>query len=185
MPTKRDFTATTLVVHNGRVLLHPHRKLGLVLPLGGHVEADELPDDAALREVFEESGLEVELVHSEPVWPLSDVRQLARPVAVLLEDIEPGHQHIDLIYVATLREPGREDGHPAGNGSEQLLWLAADELDRVEMPANVRALARYALELVENEGRNGGAKRADRAVRRRGAGERNDMLPRPDGPQLA
>jgi 8-oxo-dGTP pyrophosphatase MutT (NUDIX family) len=54
------------------VLLHLHRKLGMWLPPGGHIERDELPDDAAVREVFEETGLRV----------------------------GSGHQHIDLIYFA-------------------------------------------------------------------------------------
>ena len=46
----------------GKVLLHLHRKLGMWLPPGGHIERDEIPDDAAVREVFEETGLNVELV---------------------------------------------------------------------------------------------------------------------------
>jgi 8-oxo-dGTP pyrophosphatase MutT (NUDIX family) len=58
----RDFTATTFVVHCGRVLLHRHAKLGKILPPGGHIEANELPEEAALREVYEETGLEVELL---------------------------------------------------------------------------------------------------------------------------
>jgi 8-oxo-dGTP pyrophosphatase MutT (NUDIX family) len=32
------------------------------LPPGGHVERGEIPDNAAVREVFEETGLNVELV---------------------------------------------------------------------------------------------------------------------------
>jgi ADP-ribose pyrophosphatase YjhB (NUDIX family) len=33
------------------VLLVYHRKLAMWLPPGGHVEPNELPDDAAVREV--------------------------------------------------------------------------------------------------------------------------------------
>ena len=46
----RHFTVAVFVVHDGCVLLHFHRKLGKWLPPGGHVEDNELPDDAALRE---------------------------------------------------------------------------------------------------------------------------------------
>jgi 8-oxo-dGTP pyrophosphatase MutT (NUDIX family) len=172
MATEKDFTATTLVVHRNRVLLHSHRKLGLVLPLGGHIEPGEIPDDAAVREVREESGLDIELMLTPPVWPLTDVRQLARPIAVLLEDISPGHQHIDLIYVATLKEPGRVVGHPEGEGSEELMWLSDEEIDRVDMPDNVRVLAHFALELAKSPP----------TVRREGV--RNDLLLRSDGPAL-
>lgn len=55
----RDFTATTFVVHERRTLLLLHRKLGAWFPPGGHIDPNELPDEAALREVREETGLEV------------------------------------------------------------------------------------------------------------------------------
>ncbi len=83
----------------GRVLLHRHRKLDMWLPPGGHIEQDELPDEAAVREVLEETGLWVELV-GEKRKDVSDPVQLCRPAGVQLENIGPGHQHIDLIYFA-------------------------------------------------------------------------------------
>src|SRR5690606_18869145 len=57
----RDWAVSAFVVWRGRVLLHRHRKLGLWLPPGGHVEPGELPDEAAVREVLEETGVAVEL----------------------------------------------------------------------------------------------------------------------------
>ena len=47
----RHFTVAVFVVWEGKVLLHLHRKLGMWLPSGGHVERDEIPDNAAVREV--------------------------------------------------------------------------------------------------------------------------------------
>ncbi len=97
--TTRDFTATTFVVWRGRVLLHKHKKLGHWFPPGGHIDPHELPDDAAVREVLEESGVPVELV-GERALPIDEPRQLVRPRGVQLETISPGHEHIDLIYFA-------------------------------------------------------------------------------------
>ncbi len=93
----RDFTVAVFVVHNDHVLLHPHRKLGIWLPPGGHIEPNELPDEAALREVEEESGLAVELVgdHGVKVDDPDAPVQLVRPEGIQLENISPGHQHID------------------------------------------------------------------------------------------
>src|SRR3712207_2453622 len=54
--TGRHFTVAVFVVWEGMVLLHLHRKLGMWLPPGGHIERDELPDNAAIREVYEETG---------------------------------------------------------------------------------------------------------------------------------
>jgi 8-oxo-dGTP pyrophosphatase MutT (NUDIX family) len=55
----RDFTATAFVYWQGKTLLHKHKKLGIWLPCGGHIDPYELPDDAAIREVFEESGVDI------------------------------------------------------------------------------------------------------------------------------
>ena len=59
---KIDFTVAIFVVQNAQVLVILHRKLGKWLPLGGHIELDEDPEQAALREAREESGLEIELL---------------------------------------------------------------------------------------------------------------------------
>ncbi len=97
--TTRDFTATTFVVWQNRVLLHKHKKLGHWFPPGGHIDPHELPDDAAVREVLEESGVRVELI-GERALPIEEPRQLVRPRGVQLETISPGHEHIDFIYFA-------------------------------------------------------------------------------------
>src|ERR671930_1985388 len=95
----RHFTVAIFVVHDGRVLLHYHRQLGKWLPPGGHVEDNELPDDAAVREVLEETGIPVRLV-GERGLPIESPRQLVVPAGIQVEDIYPGHQHIDLVYFA-------------------------------------------------------------------------------------
>lgn len=46
-----------LLGDESKMLLHKHRKLGTLLQFGGHVELDETPWQAVLREIMEESGL--------------------------------------------------------------------------------------------------------------------------------
>ena len=53
---KIDFTVAIFVVHDEKILLIHHRQLDKWLPLGGHIELDEDPEQAALREAKEESG---------------------------------------------------------------------------------------------------------------------------------
>jgi len=114
----RDLAVSVFVSWRGRVLLHKHRKLGLWLPPGGHVEPNELPDDAAVREVLEETGVVVELFGLPP-FTASGPRQLTRPRGVQLESIEPNHEHVDLVYLARPTEPY---GGELLEGEEGLGW---------------------------------------------------------------
>ncbi len=107
--TVRHFTATGYIVNPARTrtLLVHHRKLGIWLPPGGHLNPDELPHEAALREVLEETGVHARLVPTdEPVLTTTGpgVTELPRPWLLLEQRIpatarEPGHRHIDLCYL--------------------------------------------------------------------------------------
>lgn len=140
----RDFTVAVFVVHQNHVLLHPHRKLGIWLPPGGHIEPNELPDEAAIREVEEESGLVVELTggYGVEVDDPSAPMQLVRPQGIQLEDISPGHQHIDLIYYARPTGVSPETLPPV---IEDMRWLGEDELGTIELTREVETWARQAL----------------------------------------
>jgi ADP-ribose pyrophosphatase YjhB (NUDIX family) len=61
-----DFTVEAFVVHEHRVLLIDHTQLDKWLPLGGHIELDEDPEQALFREIMEESGLEVDILSQKP-----------------------------------------------------------------------------------------------------------------------
>ena len=142
----RDFTATTFVVRDGRALLLWHRDIQAWLPPGGHIEPDELPETAALREVREETGLEVHLLGAQERW--GTVRVLRSPVCILLEDISPGHQHIDLIYFA------RADGsRPRLDPAEATTfrWCGYRELEGPEVAEDIRVLGRRAIEAAREE----------------------------------
>lgn len=141
MQFTRDFTATTFVVENGRALLLLHRKLGKWFPPGGHIDPNELPDAAAIREVREETGLEVELLTASRT--LGPVQVLPQPYCILLENISAGHQHIDLIYFARVR--GGTLAH-AEREAHAARWFSWDELAGPEIAEDIRELGRSAIE---------------------------------------
>jgi len=97
---KIDFTVAIFVVHEGRVLLIHHRKLDKWLPLGGHIELDEDPEQAALREACEESGFEVELLGERPPTTEPGTRALIAPRFLDIHRISETHEHIGMIYWA-------------------------------------------------------------------------------------
>ncbi|MSS70484.1 MAG: NUDIX domain-containing protein [Candidatus Latescibacteria bacterium] len=140
----RDFTATTFVVQGDRTLLIYHKKIRMWLPPGGHIDPNELPCDAAVREVREETGLEVELL--SPRSAMGGVRVLSQPVCILLEKIVEGHEHIDLIYF------GRVVGGalaPSLEETEGCRWCTAQDLGSPDIAEDIRTLGRRAIQSAE------------------------------------
>ena len=112
----RHFTATGFVVNGDATLLHWHHRVQAWLPPGGHVEPDEDPVQAVLREVKEETGLDVELIPTQPFPEISNLDQVTPPRTILIEDVYDHrvgkHQHIDMIYFCRLvgDRPTEPDG---------------------------------------------------------------------------
>ncbi len=110
----QHFTCTGFVVEGDKTLLLWHQRLQMWVPPGGHLEADEDPVTAVLREIREETGLEADVLPLSQTFPFSYPGQIVPPYTILLEDSpEPGepHKHMDLIYFcrpannASLRPP--------------------------------------------------------------------------------
>jgi len=145
MEVTRHFTATTFVVYKKKTLLHMHKKLNLWLPPGGHIDRDELPEQAAIREVKEETGLDVKLYNPDQSIGITSSEQLHRPMHILLEDINKFHQHIDLIYYATA---DTFDVQSAEEETDNLKWFDQEELEESEIQDDVRILAQEAINLL-------------------------------------
>jgi len=128
---KIDFTVAILVVHEARVLLILHRKLGRWLPLGGHIELDEDPEFAAVREAKEESGLEIELIGERPPTTEPGTRALIAPRFLDIHRINPTHEHIGMIYLARVKSGtltlAPEEHH-------EIRWVGAAGLGRLQPP---------------------------------------------------
>jgi ADP-ribose pyrophosphatase YjhB (NUDIX family) len=145
---ERQFVATAFVVDGDSTLLLYHRKLQMWLPPGGHIDEGETPDEAVIREVREETGLEVEIVPDEGAPGPTDagVVQLNRPRLVQLENIpDPKgfHQHIDLVYFCRVTG-GRLQ--PDAQELEELRWFTYEELFDAGITHEVRETARRAIE---------------------------------------
>ncbi|MCA1648628.1 MAG: NUDIX domain-containing protein [Chloroflexi bacterium] len=147
----RHFTVAVFVVHAGRVLLHYHRKLGRWLPPGGHIEDSELPDDAATREVHEETGIRARLIGGRGL-PIEQPRQLVLPAGIQVENIYPAHQHVDLVYFA-IPEPDAAHSaeiDPQLAQSDRVAWYDPQEMVGLGVDDEIRAWARRALEAISS-----------------------------------
>lgn len=131
-----------------RLLFIRHRKpplAGQWLPPGGHVEADEAPDQAALREVLEETGQEVVLLDLTPPscrGGSERVRRLPGPLVVQIEDLD-SHRHLDFVFVAVAPRPTElrwEDPE------QPVAWLGLDDLGRHPVLPDCLVHARHLLE---------------------------------------
>lgn len=100
----------------GRTLLHRHKRLGLWLQPGGHVDPGETPAEAAARESLEETGLAVHHPDGEPRLVNLDVHEGGR-----------GHLHLDLRYV--LRADGDAPFAPAAGESRDLRWVDVGQIE--------------------------------------------------------
>lgn len=96
---ERHFNATVYIFNpeNEKFLFLRHKKLKKWLSPGGHIDANENPEVAALREVMEETGIEARLIGER----LPSETDLIRPFGIQLNVIVPDeHEHMDLIYLA-------------------------------------------------------------------------------------
>jgi 8-oxo-dGTP pyrophosphatase MutT (NUDIX family) len=148
-----DLTTTAFIIrYDGEAaygLLHRHKKLGLLLPVGGHVELHETPWAAVLHEIEEESGYaseELEVLQpKDRIMNMDGVK--IHPVPLFLQTHEfkkdADHFHIDVGFAfSTDRFPS---GLPSEGESNELLWLTNEEIQarRAEMPADIAQIFEF------------------------------------------
>jgi 8-oxo-dGTP pyrophosphatase MutT (NUDIX family) len=141
---KIDFTVEVFIVYKNKVLLRLHDKYKIWLSVGGHIELDEEPNQAALREAKEEVGLDIKLVDDlRPFEQSSDeYKELIPPKFLNMNRISTTHQHVTLTYFATTNTDKVKPETP----TDQWKWVTKEELEKMDVRPSIRFYAKQALE---------------------------------------
>lgn len=123
-------TGSGIVVGPRGVLLHRHRRLGVWLQPGGHLEPGEAPWDGAARETVEETGLTVRFAGDPGAVAGGAGRPVARGDGPPLAHVDVhaggrGHTHLDLRYL--LEVEGDDTPRPPEGESQDVRWFSWDE----------------------------------------------------------
>lgn len=149
---KIDFTVEVFIVYQNKVLLRKHDKYKIWLSVGGHIELDEDPNQAAIREAKEEVGLDIKLLDNR-VSGIDTIKykELIPPRFLNRHYINDNHEHITLVYFAISETDKIKESK--AEKSEEVRWFTIDEIDddSFELRENVKIYAKEALkEVLEN-----------------------------------
>lgn len=156
-PQGTDWVNAAFIVHpkDPKVLLVQHKKLGTLLPIGGHIELDAVdadPDAALIREIREETGMklwpgEPAQVQDYDAYVVQTPEQIQRaglcrhmdPVSnnqvrphwvpwameTHLFPPIPGHKHLCLVYLVFALKP---DIVLEAEAHDDIRWFSAEDL---------------------------------------------------------
>jgi len=137
----KHFCASAFIINpkDKKILLVKHSDYDKWLQPGGHIEEDETPEEAAIREVYEETGIKIKLLGER--FPRED--DLIRPLGVQCNRKKDGTRFIDIIYVGV---PNSENQRIKINDeSTEIGWFTRNELDRMPVFQDVKITMDYIL----------------------------------------
>lgn len=166
-------TASGCLIHHQRVLLVKHRKLGVWLCPGGHIEPGELPHQAAEREFWEETGIKVQAKLAEFTGDprATDSQELPCPFSCNLHWISQQNyerrvnkvttplkhnvwsqgceQHYNQLYL--VKAIGSLDFKESQEEVDGIGWFSVNELHSLETYQQIKNELQYAFQLTSGQ----------------------------------
>ncbi len=145
---EKHYTATVFVLSDTKptkTLLIHHRKYDKWMPPGGHQDPHENPIEAAARETFEETGVDVAATIGALERVDAGASFIPRPQYLLEEgpiparDDQPEHYHLDQVYV--VRVPEQVVSHNQAE-SHDIGWFTLEETEKLDTFDNVHFILR-------------------------------------------
>jgi len=140
---KIDFTVAVMIVYKNKVLLRMHDKYKGWFTPGGHIELNEDPVEAVVREAKEEAGLDIKLWSGNKKLDMYP-NELIPPIGLNRHFTTPEHEHINFMYMATC---DTDTLNPA-NGEQQdgMKWCTKDDLQAMDLRKDIKFYAELALD---------------------------------------
>lgn len=137
----RQFCASAFIIDPNtlKILLVKHKKFEKWVQPGGHIEENETPEEAAVREVFEETGIRVRLLGAP--FPRED--DFIRPLGVQKNRNKKGQLHIDFIYAAIPYQISELIYDP--NESLDIGWFSRNDLENMAVFQDIKITMEYIL----------------------------------------
>lgn len=148
---KIDFCVEVFIVYKNKVLLRMHDKYKFWLSIGGHIELDEDPIQAAYREVMEEVGLNIKIIGvaegiNEGSPDNRGYKYLIPPRYLGKHPVSDNHEHIAFVYFATADTDIISESILDHEKGVETKWVTIEELDTMNLVPNVKFYAQKALE---------------------------------------
>ncbi|MDD5331886.1 MAG: NUDIX domain-containing protein [Candidatus Nanoarchaeia archaeon] len=141
---KTDLVVSGYIIHQNKVLLIHHRKLDLWLPVGGHIDENETPDQTLLREIREEIGIDVKILNQSDMPLEGNIKSnLAAPFYVNVHSVGD-HNHCCFFYVCKAINP---ENLKINKELKNFDWFTQEDLTKKDIPIDVKNEALRALGL--------------------------------------
>lgn len=140
-----DFVVTVFIVFGDKVLLVYHKRYDEWLPIGGHIELDEDPEQALYREIREECGLAVKILSKAPKIRHAGVKPLPTPSYLDAHRISGRHKHVAFVYFGTARS-AKVKLHEREH--REFRWVALKDLKSPELRLS-RSIYFYCVQALE------------------------------------
>jgi 8-oxo-dGTP pyrophosphatase MutT (NUDIX family) len=137
----RHFCASVFVIDplTKKILLVKHPKFNKWVQPGGHIEEDETPEETALREVYEETGIRVKILGDN--FPREN--DFVRPLGIQKNRSIEGNMHIDIIYAGV---PIKQDNIKFDKSeSQEFGWFSRNELENISVFPDIKITMDYIL----------------------------------------
>lgn len=137
----KEFCASVFVVNpvDKKLLLCHHKKFNKWVQPGGHIEIGETPEETALRETYEETGVRVKLIGER--FPREN--DFIRPLGIQKNRGKDDSYHIDITYVGV---PLSQDFVIEDDEIDRCAWFSLEDLEEIDYFPDIKISYQYVLD---------------------------------------